>query len=316
MSDKKSSYKSRQVEDTITLIDLIAEIVRYRRLVVLGTFLSGALAIVVLFLGPLIGLEIGPQIVYTAEQRILINQVPADLEQYITINPAAAVRTILQSPGVVGEVYRPFEEDPPEDRTEEQYLTMVRQSVIGDIYGVEWDEDTQILALSFTDASPEHAIDFLARIVGIMGAELTSQAGPQIAETARAIETAIIETERTVARLFEQAVPQLAFAEVSVFEIVASVDGIAGMDLNSLAILESAAERLYDVATDARSLYTLLGTPTVYEDQTGNRAVIVIIATMTAFFVSMFLAFMLGFVRRIKQDPEEMAKLKAAWKRD
>jgi hypothetical protein len=41
----------------------------------------------------------------------------------------------------------------------------------------------------------------------------------------------------------------------------------------------------------------------------------VVIATITAFFLTVFLAFVLEYIRRVRQEPEEMAKIEAAWRR-
>ena len=54
-------YRPQYEDDTISLIDLIAVVVRHRTLIIVGTVLAGILSILALYVGPRVGLEVGPQ---------------------------------------------------------------------------------------------------------------------------------------------------------------------------------------------------------------------------------------------------------------
>jgi len=307
-------------EDTISLVDLIAVMVRHRRLIIVGTFLAGLLSIAALYLGPAAGLEIGPETVYTAERKILVGQVPTDLAQYLSLDPSPRLQTILRDPVLVGEVYAPFEENPPEDRTPERYLSMIRRSVIDGPYEVTWDSGTRIITVTYTAGTPEDASAFLSSLTGAMAAEFTDQVGPQIAEAIEVVESTLNSTQQSVARLMEQTVRRTALTaveDVSADELLLALDTNGGSALDAMAELSFALERLRVFAGVSRTLFSVVDGISIYEDFAGTgRSTIVVITTITVFFLTVFLAFVLEYVRRVREDREEMAKLEAAWRRE
>lgn len=307
-------------EDTISLVDLIAVVVRHRRLIIIGTFLAGLLSVAALYLGPAVGLEVGPETVYTAERKILVGKVPTDLEQYLSLDPAPRLQSILGDPDFIGEVYAPFEKDPPEDRSRERYLSMIRREVIGETYTVAWDGSTRIITLSFTNSTPEDAGAFLSALTAAASAEFTSQVGPQVTEAIEVVEATLSDTQRAVARLTEMAVQRVGSSAVSGItaqEVLASLELSGGTTLGALADLTYARERLLIFAGSSRALLTVVDGTTIFEELSGTgRSTIVVITTITVFFMTVFLAFVLEYIRRVRQDREEMAKLEAAWRRE
>lgn len=308
----------QQYDDTISLIDLIAVMVRRRRLIIVGTVLAGLLSIAALYLGPSVGLEIGPETVYTAERHILVNAIPTDLEQYISIDLSATLRALLRDPNVVGEVYARLEENPPDDRSQERYLAMIRRSLIDNQYQVQWDSATRILTLSYTNHTADGARRFLDAMFVQVGPELAEQIGPQLAEAASSVNAAVNEAEAAVARFTEQAVQRNATVgnEITAEAILASIDSTGGAALASLATLRYTEQRLFAFSSDTRALYNPLGGASVFEERTGRRSVIVSITTITVFFLTVFLAFVLEYIRRVRAEPEEIAKIEAAWRRE
>ncbi|HKK47551.1 MAG TPA: hypothetical protein VJ932_00545, partial [Alkalispirochaeta sp.] len=311
-------YRPQYEEDTISLIDLVAVVVRHRGLIIGGTLLVGVLVAAVLYFGPMLGFEMGPQAVYTAEQRVVINPIPQEVEEFVSVDIPTSVRSLLTDPILVGEVYRGFEEDPPEDRSEERFLTMIRRNVIGERYTVSWDSNTRTITLQYTNSTSEDTVAFLQEILMMMTPEVAAHLEPRFTEAAESLQESLELTREDLAVLANDTLLQLTDAnrDTDIASLMTAIDRAGGSTLRSLADIERAVARLETLSTDAGSLFSPVGQPVVFEDTTGSsRSMVVIIATITAFFLTVFLAFVLEYVRRVREEPEEMAKLESAWYR-
>jgi hypothetical protein len=314
----EATYQPQYEDDTISLIDLVAVVVRHRRLILLGTILTGVIAAATLYFGPMAGLAMGPEVQYTAERRIILNPLPREVEEYVTVDIPSTVRSILENPQLVGRVYADFEEDPPPDRSRERYLTMIRRDIIGERYTVTWDNNTRSITLRYTNSTVEHSSAFLDAIVAELGPEITETLSPLFDEAAAAIESAYERSLEEVAAVVADSLFDLEGTpqEQDPAAILAGVDRSGGPVLRAFADLTRAVERLELLASDTDALFSTVGNVAVFEDSTGTgRTTIVVIATITAFFLTVFLAFVLEYIRRVRQEPEEMEKLQSAWRR-
>lgn len=303
-------------EDTISLIDLVAVVVRHRLLIILGTILVGIVAVAALTLGPAAGLEIGPQTEYTGERRMLVAAIPPDISSYVAVDTAAAVRTILNDPQFIGEIYRPLELEPPPDRSPEEYLSMIRRNLInGDAYRISWDGNTRILTISYTAADTETVTGFLDAVVAALPAELDRQLAPRFAEAAAFVSETLDQTRETLATVARDAVAESAVVAVDAAAVARLIEQDGALSIISLNEQQRAITRLERFAASPAALLTPVGNPAIFADQSGSRSMIVIIATITAFFLAVFLAFVLEYVRRVREEPEEMEKLRSAWER-
>jgi len=215
------------------------------------------------------------------------------------------------------------------DRSQEQYQTLIRRTIIGKAYSIGYDGSTRIFTLSYKNGTPEDAVAFLDAVVHAIGPELTDQVRPLVQEAQAAIEISLEDTMDSLARAAEQAV-QDAMTDIPIARRADTADGVqlpctesivSYLDNNPSAIratmeMMRSVTRLERIVQDATSMYIVLGGATAFEETTGSRSTTVIIATITAFFLTVFLAFVLEYIRRAKADPEEMAKLRAAWRRE
>jgi hypothetical protein len=314
----EAPYQPQFEDDTISLIDLVAVVVRHRRLILVGTILTGVIAAAVLFFGPMAGLEMGPSVQYTAERRIILNPLPREVQEFVTVDIPSTVRSILENPQLVGRVFAEFEEDPPPDRSQERYLTMIRRDIIGDRYTVAWDNNTRSVTLRYTNSTVEHSRAFLEAIVAELGPEVTATMTPLFEEAAEALDTAYERSLEEVAMLVSDSISELEGTPDATdpATIIAGVDRSGGTALRTLADLTRAVGRLEVLAEDTDALWSTVGNIAVFEDTTGTgRSTIVVITTITAFFLTVFLAFVLEYIRRVRQEPEEMEKLESAWRR-
>ncbi|MFA7567937.1 MAG: hypothetical protein WCY01_12975 [Alkalispirochaeta sp.] len=313
-----ASLQPQYEDDTISLIDLLAVVVRHRRLIIIGTLCVGIVTAAVLYLGPLAGLEAGPQYRYTAERQVFLTPMPPEAQRYIAVDIPSIARLILEDPQTVGEVFADFEDAPPPNRTHERYLTMVDRDIIGERYTVAWDGNTRKLTLRYTNSSVENAIGFLDAMVGTLGPEIATVVGPIFDDAVQSLDEALAETLDQFGAAVIAGIIGLegTSAENDPTSLIAAVDRAGTTTVRSLADLNLAISRLGSLADDPTTLYSAVGKTAVFEGMSGTgRSTVVIIATITTFFLTVFLAFVLEYIRRVRHDPEEMEKLHSAWNR-
>jgi uncharacterized ion transporter superfamily protein YfcC len=84
----------------------------------------------------------------------------------------------------------------------------------------------------------------------------------------------------------------------------------------ALVAAEQQLARFTALAQDASPLMTVATHGVVSSPSGAGRTTKVIVAAISAFFLTVFLAFVLEYVRRVQADPEESAKLRSAWRRE
>ena len=271
-------------------------------------------SLTVLYVLPATGVQPVVTVEYEAHRKVLITALPATLEPYVNVNVNATVLSLLRSPDIVGEVYRPFRNQASVDQTPEQYNTMVRESIIGDRYTVEWDEPTGLVTIGFRHGAPGDAEAFIDALIGRIETRLGEQMAGRFRDAETSIQTSLERTEGSIARLIMQTAERAGLGSDAT-TIVAEIDSSGSEMLSSLAQTLYAKEELERIAGDPASLLNPVGETTVFEQTTTSRSMIVIITTITALFLAIFLAFVLEYVRRVREEPEEMAKLSSAWHR-
>ncbi len=305
-------------DDTISLVDLVAVVVRYRRLIIGGTVLAGVIAVAVLFLLPMTGIVPGPEPSYTAEVRLVVDQIPSDLREYAPIDPGVLLRAILTDPLIVGDVFEPFEEEPDPDRTRERYLATVRRTIIPERLSIAWESSTRVLTISWKANDPDDAVAFLQALYPYAADEMGRRVLRQMRDVERSL-TRSLETARlTLSQTIADSVERLATSSAGLTEerILNLVQGTGTGEITAFMRAEMSLERLQTLLQNPGSLYTVVTEPVVFEDMNGQgRAVRVVVTVFAAFFLTVFLAFVLQYVRTVKSDPQEMDKLRTAWLR-
>ena len=258
-------------EDTISLIDLLAVLIRHRLLIIIGTLVALVGAIIYVSVGPGAAPEEAavPEIRYTVRQDLLVLDLPEAAATYLNLEPAPTVAQLLENPAVVAAAWAQAYDDDRAQSSPALLQADVAQLIGGGDYTVS--NSGAIISLSWSDTDRSAAEGFISALNTAVADELASQLGPLAAETA----------------------------------------ALAPEDSPARALLSR-------LGTDPGSLLVPLGTSTAEEriapEEGTDPAMIVVIATITALFLFIFLAFVLEYVGRVKQEPEEMEKLKAAWK--
>lgn len=307
----------RYEDDSVSLVDLVAVVIRYRVMIIGGTVLTGIIMLLALYFGPILGLGFGTRAEYTAQQNLLVKSIPPRVSQYIDTDPAIRLQAILNDPIFVGEVFAAFEEEAPTDQTQERYLAMIRQIIMGDSYNVEWDARTRALTLYYTSSTPDDAAAFLEAIVSQGTLVLKNQMDIQLEDARAALERTINESRIVVAQLIEQSIPSsdVAVSETSVSNIVSYLENTGSESLSTFVSRTGDLDILRSLVQENHQLITSLGEIAVFDESPEiRRALITVIPMFVVFSAMVFLAFIFEFVRRVKQEPKDMQKLRAAWR--
>lgn len=317
----QTDYSNR--DDEISLVDLLAVLIRFRRLIVGGTILVGFLAVLALYvvrpaLQPASQSTAGPAVgAYTAQLSILVARIPNDLALYVTFDPASALRALLSDPQTVGAAYRTIAPAAIAQLPADQYAAHVRSTVIGAQLTHAYDQNTRVLTITVTTADPAATATFARALVAQLAQALNAQtvAATRSAETALA--TAYDSGRTALARAVERALSPAAGRALTAAQVLAALD--LGVESSLAGLMETAnmLERVRSFMNDPAAAFNLLQEPAVFEVPAAaaptRRSTTVIIAVVTAFFLFVFLAFVLQYARNVRADKAEMEKLRAAW---
>lgn len=313
MSDQNYRYE----EETISLIDLVAVLVRFRRMIVGGTVAVAILVGVYLYGLPALGVTERTEETYVTELRLAISPLPERVTEYVSLDVAGAVQAALENPRAVGEAYRQVEPkinpeaDP--DRSRERYLSMIRRNVIGEALSVSYDNNTSVITMEFSAADKEASREFLQLLLEQLGIELTPVVRSQVSIAVDNIDASLDGLRMSVVRAAADA-QERANNGVDSQALAEYLESNAGTALQSMADLISLRERIAALGEETETLFAPLGEPVVYAEPSGGRATTAVIAVITAFFLLVFLAFVRQYIINVRNDEEEMEKLQHAWK--
>ena len=320
-------------DDTVSLIDILAVLLRHRRLIVSITIIVTLAAVVALYVLPALGLtqryQAPSSVVGTprfhAVARVQAQAMPAIAHPYLADagNPAQSlaaptwlisqVTTRLNDLDTIAAVWRPFVERRPETTlpdTPEAYLAAVQRDV-APLLEVESDANTGIITVSYRAERSEDASQFVDTLLdGTIGA-VAAQIGPSLAQVERTTQTTIDRSTTMVEQLIAQIPPSgVSGSNQTIRSTVVPM-------LAELIKLQKARAVLDSFAQNPASLYSRIGATTVkpeLSDQWSRSTLVIAIFAVTLVF-AIFCAFVSEYVRRVKSQPDELAKLHSAWRR-
>lgn len=309
-------------EDEISLIDLLAVLIRYRRLIIRGTALAGVLAVLVLYVLPLTGLLEVEEDTYTAEVELIVERVPPELREFIPIDPGTLLRASLTDLRTVAAVYRDFatEDELDPEMTHPRYLAYVRREVIPERLSVGWDGSTRTIRIRWKGDDPEDAVAFVDALIEYAAPSMSEEILRLLQDAEDRLMLNLENARRNLQESLVAAVERMADSPRGVSEerIRDLIEGSETGVIRGLMEAELALEALRVVTDNPSGLFMVVSNPVVLaeEPEAQGRAVRVVVTVMAAFFLLVFLAFVLQYARNIRRDPEEMAKLQSAWRRE
>lgn len=273
-------------DDEISLIDLFSVLIKHRFLIIAGTVIVAALCIFYLFFFPKINKSADKHAV-TIEYTYQINSLPLALEkelgyndqkQKVVVSLANYQLTSLTFLADKVKQYNPFDADFSK-MTSYQYNRYVQNLTTNKKYSVEISPMQTSLTVKLT--VPENNISvsnqFLQDMVNQTNAEIENFLFPKLDSIEKSASAVSLNTSSASAQ-------SLKDTELIIRNFRASYNGFL----------------------------TSAGEPFILLEPLGRLKKLIIVV-FAAFFVFVFIAFLLNAIDNIKQDPEASEKIKTAW---
>lgn len=321
MSEQQPTYSS---EDDIGLVDVIAVLVRFRRMIVVGVVVTAMLAIGALWVLPLVGIGGPPRQTYTVRTELEVNSIPAVAGQYLAIDLPQLVLAQLRDERFIAPIFdryrRDLNEDYQEFNSHPEYVRYIRDDVIGETYDATLSASTSLVVLSCTCEQPDVAIEFLDEVLD----SLPSALQPTIS---RQTQTAIGVVQRSLESVQQSLVSLISVGTRSITagnggqldpdSLVQYIGANATESMESLSELITAEESLRRLNGQLGDFLSRAGDPVVIANRPEGRSRVVTLAlvVIAAAFAFVLVAFVRQYIHKVSSDPAEMAKLRAAWAR-
>ncbi len=310
--------------DDISLVDLLAVLIRYRRLVLGLPVLTAVGAIVLLYAIPLFAPEpvVGTP-GYVAEREVVFEAVLPQTERFLSQTPQDAFRSLVSDVRVVLRAYQSVStSDRVSTLSEAGLFLYIRDEVIGERVTVETGEARDTLIVRAQSDTADHAEALLSAVLAEASARFADtfeghiRAGLHSAATELRVAELQLETLDRAALTAEQLPGRLQretlfSALAGNFETAVQTYSRAVLAWDELNRLADNIHTLFEVDSEV----LLVAQPPVLPPQTTRRSVVVLVAVFASAFFAIFLAFLLNYVRLVRADAEESAKLRTAWER-
>lgn len=274
MSDPEEHRATRD-DDVIKFVEILAVLIRHRRLIVLGIAIPTLLTAATAFLLPTVGLWEGYQPVYTAEQRVIATRLPNEVQDYVPFDPAALlVETAdmyTNDPVWVGsDRVKGSQSDEGRDRLTTriivQYEAMARDDAIAGVLST-----IEEITMTFQQTA-------LTRMIPVVAA---------LDET----------IERSIADATDTGVQPLNEEDSELVKTIRIRDQVKRF------------------VTEPHLLYTPVDSPAIVRVSPDLRLKIVITVGIAMFFFSILAAFVAEYVQFLKSDAGHVETLRSAWRR-
>lgn len=327
--------KKDDSKDEISLIDLFAVLLRYKLLIIIVT----ALAMIGVVLYAVISIKLPPEKsfmpnVYTAKAQMLINDDKAggaslgslsSLASLAGVNVggggasnSALASYLVKSNTVQDAVVDKF--NFIEEWKIEKSPRAQSRKALSEKLKCEYESDTGVFSVSFDDIDPVLAKDVVNFVVQILeqrfselGIDKNKLQKENLEENINNAYAALVNLQKQTHEL-ESSVSNV-YSSTGTRSIV--------MDTTLLRVETSVQEEIYKqlkaqyeslkvTMASEKPVFQILEYAEVPDQKSGpSRGKLCIIVTFAAFFLSVFLAFLLNAISNIKKDPEAMAKLSA-----
>ena len=309
--------------DEISLVDLIAVLIRYRRMIIWGTVVVAILSIGVLFVLPAVGLMDGPASEFEVSVTVRVASLPQTVNRYGSVNFPVTLRETLLDPVYILPYYQQKQQqtDPAveDDRTRPELLRYLEENYIGDEYQVVWSEAASSLTLTCACENPDNAEQFLVSLVENLAPAVAVDLVAQLTPVISVLEQSLAATQESLAGVVlagSRDFLQDEFSSASIFaSLLRYMELNASNSLASLSDLALAREYLTELSTSPATFFSVVGdTRVVATAPAGtSRSTTVVLSVVAAFFALCLAAFVRQYARNVRNDPVQLAKLKDAW---
>jgi capsular polysaccharide biosynthesis protein len=283
---------NQNLDEEISLIDLFAVLVRYRKLIIIGTLVVTFLAGLYLFVVPVVLPNLS-NAKETLSYTIVVDELPSSLDsEFFRSNTKQGLimglaMEELQNLSTFSAVYKEnpiFSTDDSMPETPSQYNLMIQKLFGSDIKILPSEVGNTIkITVEIPAMNAEKSDDFIAKYITTVNNSLDSFILPRLKNIQTSTETALkaMEGQNSIMNSSQD-------LQVKLFDITPYLTGKS-------------------------SFLHIQGEPFVLPVAQGRLMKLIIVA-FAAFFVTVFWAFVLNAINNIKADPQASKVLSEAWK--
>lgn len=283
---------NQNLDEEISLVDLFAVLLRYRKLIIIGTVVVTFLAGLYLFVVPVVLPNLS-NAKETLSYTIVVDELPSSLDsEFFRSNTKQGLimglaMEELQNLSTFSALYKEnpiFSTDDSMPETPSQYNLMIQNLFGSDIKILPSGVGNTIkITVEIPPVNAEKSDDFIAKYITTVNNSLDSFILPRLKNIQTSTETALkaMEGQNSI--------------------------------MNSSQDLQVKLLDITPYLTGKSSFLHIQGEPFVLPVAQGRMMKLVIVA-FAAFFVTVFLAFVLNAIKNIKADPQASKVLSEAWK--
>lgn len=283
---------NQNLDEEISLIDLFAVLVRYRKLIIIGTLVVTFLAGLYLFVVPVVLPNLS-NAKETLSYTIVVDELPSSLDsEFFRSNTKQGLimglaMEELQNLSTFSALYKEnpiFSTDDSMPETPSQYNLMIQKLFGSDIKILPSEVGNTIkITVEIPAMNAEKSDDFIAKYITTVNNSLDSFILPRLKNIQTSTETALkaMEGQNSI--------------------------------MNSSQDLQVKLLDITPYLTGKSSFLHIQGEPFVLPVAQGRLMKLIIVA-FAAFFVTVFWAFVLNAINNIKADPQASKVLSEAWK--
>lgn len=314
---------SNQETEIITLIDLAAVLLRYRRMVVVGTLAVVAVYSALFVVIPFMGVDLGPGPTFAVEKRIRVRPINPNLAEAVTVSTGSTLSSMLKDVPLVVECYEAAaaRDGSPaiNQRSRSRLFDSVNRDMIEGRYAVEYKHATQSVIVRYETLDLEFGAALLEE-VAIKGSETLAEfvddnVRQSIKSTRLTVDETKTEVNAVIIESIGNAIPDLAANSTSGQRVLDEFASDWVDRLSPFADARQTLSRLEELQTQTSTLAVPDEGVSVYEQPGRSPIRALVVLTVVAFLFFLILAFVLDYGRRVRSDPEEMTKIRSAWNR-
>lgn len=288
-------------EDEISLIDLFAVLVRYRKLVVIGTLAVALAAFAWLFVLPKFvpSLDSGKQ---TVIYDVKTERLPPSLYSMIDYDILTSAISYMQNASVIADTQKGFSviADEKKFSSEKLYNLAIKQAIDSKVFLVKESDIPGNITVACTISSApekyESLKSFMQKLAKVTSDYIEKSLMPEI-------------------NLLEKN----ADSFIEMYGNATTAASKSGASSASKSGASSASVNYADISADAKAFKSKYnGFLSISENEfvipePAKRSIKFIIAVFAAFFVFVFIAFLMNAVENIKNDENAVSLIKKAW---
>ena len=285
-------------EDTISLIDLLVVLLRYRVWIAAITVAGLLVSLVYFWVLPKFELvKVTADTSYTTQVTVNIVNPPGLLGAYFDTNTANLTQAWFQNLSLVTQVYREFMVKNNDLYQPDQFYTLgsletyLQESVLGKSLKVAFDSATVAVKVTLDDVDATRAKKFLAALSAKVKAQVTAVLQKRIENARQALEDSAASLNASTTGTQERilALSDLRQKQFLLSQLVQDKN-FPFQQQGDLVVLQQVSGK----STNNKGL---------------SPSLMVVVLSLGSFFAAIFLAFVFEYLRRVRTNADDMRKI-------